>query len=286
MCYSHKAAVSKLHNPTNFVCIHIRYADGLGALQDAYEDFAAAKQSARGDMDALPLPRGAAPAAALSAAASPAAGATAPPQPALADQRRQQGAGSSGDGLVGGGYAAGLDGWGAGYGGYAGALNGAGGNGSAVTQYGAGVDGYSAGLNGHSSGTGNLQNGSSRGAPHGNGAAAGGGGAAQPSAWPAFLLLPPLLPLPAPALGLVSAMLPGGAQALDSSARMWAASPWGLALSPSPGPNPAGASGAPPSAREALRFILSPDGAFFREFLTNEIVVSVDALSRAGAPYA
>ncbi|KAK9838371.1 hypothetical protein WJX81_007765 [Elliptochloris bilobata] len=40
-----------------------------------------------------------------------------------------------------------------------------------------------------------------------------------------------------------------------------------------------------PSARAAppaLRFVLSPEGAFFRAFLTKEIVVCVDALSRAG----
>lgn len=33
-------------------------------------------------------------------------------------------------------------------------------------------------------------------------------------------------------------------------------------------------------AREALKFVLSPEGSFFREFLMNEMVQSIDALSR------
>ena len=33
-------------------------------------------------------------------------------------------------------------------------------------------------------------------------------------------------------------------------------------------------------AREALKFVLSPEGAFFRDFLMNEMVQSIDALSR------
>jgi len=48
-------------------------------------------------------------------------------------------------------------------------------------------------------------------------------------------------------------------------------------------PAQAPAAAARSSAREALQFVLSHEGAFFREFLTTEIVVSVDALSRAGA---
>ena len=43
------------------------------------------------------------------------------------------------------------------------------------------------------------------------------------------------------------------------------------------------AEGAAPSAgaaREALKFVLSREGAFFREFLMNELVVSIDGLSR------
>lgn len=34
------------------------------------------------------------------------------------------------------------------------------------------------------------------------------------------------------------------------------------------------------AAREALKFVLSKEGAFFREFLMNEIVVSIDGMSR------
>lgn len=74
-------------------------------------------------------------------------------------------------------------------------------------------------------------------------------------------------------------IMPFGLQPPELDAlRAWAAGPQGL--EPRPGP---GGGGAPASAREALQFVLSHEGAFFREFLTTEIVVSVDALSRAGA---
>lgn len=33
-------------------------------------------------------------------------------------------------------------------------------------------------------------------------------------------------------------------------------------------------------AREALKLLLSPEGKFFREFITNEVVLSIDAMSR------
>ncbi len=33
-------------------------------------------------------------------------------------------------------------------------------------------------------------------------------------------------------------------------------------------------------AREALKFLVSPEGGFFRDFLMTEIVQSIDALSR------
>ena len=36
-----------------------------------------------------------------------------------------------------------------------------------------------------------------------------------------------------------------------------------------------------PKAREALKLLLSPEGQFFREFITNEVVLSIDAMSRA-----
>ena len=35
-----------------------------------------------------------------------------------------------------------------------------------------------------------------------------------------------------------------------------------------------------PKAREALKLLLSPEGQFFREFITNEVVLSIDAMSR------
>jgi aarF domain-containing kinase len=42
-----------------------------------------------------------------------------------------------------------------------------------------------------------------------------------------------------------------------------------------------GECGAGPSgAREALKLLLSPEGKFFREFITNEVVLSIDAMSR------
>ena len=34
-------------------------------------------------------------------------------------------------------------------------------------------------------------------------------------------------------------------------------------------------------AREALKLLLSPEGRFFREFITKDCVLSIDALSRA-----
>ena len=35
-----------------------------------------------------------------------------------------------------------------------------------------------------------------------------------------------------------------------------------------------------PKAREALKLLLSPEGQFFREFITSEVVLSIDAMSR------
>ena len=46
--------------------------------------------------------------------------------------------------------------------------------------------------------------------------------------------------------------------------------------SPEQGPKPE----AENVAREALKFVLSPQGSFFRDFLMTEIVQSIDALSR------
>jgi aarF domain-containing kinase len=46
----------------------------------------------------------------------------------------------------------------------------------------------------------------------------------------------------------------------------------------SPQPNNGPASGS--VAREALKFLISPEGSFFRDFLMTEIVQSIDALSR------
>ena len=44
---------------------------------------------------------------------------------------------------------------------------------------------------------------------------------------------------------------------------------------------PACARAATPQAREALKLLLSPEGRFFREFITRECVLSIDAMSRA-----
>lgn len=45
-------------------------------------------------------------------------------------------------------------------------------------------------------------------------------------------------------------------------------------------PEHSSAPGAENVAREALKFVLSPEGSFFRDFLMTEIVQSIDALSR------
>lgn len=101
-----------------------------------------------------------------------------------------------------------------------------------------------------------------------------------------FPLPPPVARLPAPA----AAFLPPGSSAnpLEAVFGMAAAAVTAgtsLAL-PSPFATPASAAvttaGAPSSsgAREALRFVLSPEGEFFREFVMDELVKSIDALSR------
>ncbi|GAB4818789.1 hypothetical protein N2152v2_005835 [Parachlorella kessleri] len=55
-----------------------------------------------------------------------------------------------------------------------------------------------------------------------------------------------------------------------------------VSLAPFVGQAPASGSSGSETARtrEALRFVFSPEGAFFRDFLTNELVRSIDALSR------
>ena len=57
-----------------------------------------------------------------------------------------------------------------------------------------------------------------------------------------------------------------------------APAPWGAPAEAAPAAAPASG-----STREALKFVLSPDGEFFREFLLDEVVKSVDALSRDSA---
>jgi len=52
----------------------------------------------------------------------------------------------------------------------------------------------------------------------------------------------------------------------------------GSAMPSSPQPNDGPSSGS--VAREALKFLISPEGSFFRDFLMTEIVQSIDALSR------
>jgi len=50
--------------------------------------------------------------------------------------------------------------------------------------------------------------------------------------------------------------------------------------SPQPNDGPAANS----VAREAFKFLVSPEGSFFRDFLMTEIVQSIDALSRKQVP--
>lgn len=98
----------------------------------------------------------------------------------------------------------------------------------------------------------------------------GGSASQQPTApqlpFPFPLPFPPLLtpfPMPVPsgmaALGAVPLELPGAQLALA-------------------GPVSAGGNGT--QVREALSFLFAPEGAFFRDFLMDEIVKSIDALSR------
>lgn len=114
-------------------------------------------------------------------------------------------------------------------------------------------------------------------APAGNGGAlgwpststvppAGGGGGADFGGFPGWQL-----PFPGPAL------VPGFA--LLSEALL--AGPSGLASLPLPGGGPT--QGGPSTARDGLKFMFSPEGQFFREFLMDEAVKGVDALSREQA---
>ena len=323
-------------------------------MQDAYEDFAAAKQTARGDMDAgtpglgpaaaasmpaaLPAPLLPGPAAPRSpvealATAGSALGSPAPdldsgvasssgfrgvsgPAPGLNGRAagvdgviagaglNSYGAGMNGSGLVVGtgfsgrsagrnGRAAGVDGAGAGLNGYDGfwaapltgvsvqRFSGASsvdsaGDGKSGTGADVRLNGYAAELDGGGPAVLNGRSvqlnssGLGRGAQlSGDVLRQNGNGASQ---WPLFPTLPSLLP-PPPPLAFLATMLPGGGSA-------FAGNLWGPL---NPDPNPTDSRGGPASTREALRFVLSPEGAFFRDFLTNEIVVSVDALSRAGA---
>jgi aarF domain-containing kinase len=89
----------------------------------------------------------------------------------------------------------------------------------------------------------------------------------------AFGLLPAPPPLPVPVL-LPLPLPPPPPGALENLRGLAARLPLPLALSR--GSTPADSAG----AREAFRFVLSDEGAFFRSFLLDEVVKSVDALSR------
>ena len=96
----------------------------------------------------------------------------------------------------------------------------------------------------------------------------------------AFGLLPAPPPLPVPVL-LPLLLPPPPPGALENLRGLAARLSQPLALSR--GPAAAGEHAAPADsagAREAFRFVLSDEGAFFRSFLLDEVVKSVDALSR------
>eukprot|EP00892_Ulva_mutabilis_P012715 jgi/Ulvmu1/9816/UM056_0057.1 len=118
-----------------------------------------------------------------------------------------------------------------------------------------------------------------------NSRSAGGDLQAAPAAVPALPALPrlPQLPLPLPpALPVPAALSPlfapfaptvlGGGLPGDSS---FVADDGALIA----GPNAPGQE--PPATRAALQFMLSEDGTFFRSFLLDEIVSSIDAFSRS-----
>ncbi|MEW5317018.1 MAG: hypothetical protein WDW38_008351 [Sanguina aurantia] len=90
---------------------------------------------------------------------------------------------------------------------------------------------------------------------------------------PAFLSGIPLpFPFPAPAFSSLTGA-PAATPAMLSTPLMA-----GAGLSGQAGSSRANASSE--GAREALKFIFSPQGAFFREFIMEELVKSIDALSR------
>jgi len=70
--------------------------------------------------------------------------------------------------------------------------------------------------------------------------------------------------------------LPGGSEPTAALATTAAGSAFG-------GSSSGGQGVGGPQAREALRFVLGPDGAFFRSFLLDEAVATADALGREGA---
>jgi aarF domain-containing kinase len=94
-----------------------------------------------------------------------------------------------------------------------------------------------------------------------------------------------LSPVLAPSAGVAAAPPPALAGLLAGLPAALAA-PAGLLAAPLLALATLGGAPAPPAApadartREALKFLLSPEGAFFREFLLDEVVKSIDALSR------
>ncbi|KAK9787007.1 hypothetical protein WJX73_009983 [Symbiochloris irregularis] len=108
--------------------------------------------------------------------------------------------------------------------------------------------------------------------------------------FPQLFPTPTLFPVPAfglfslpellisPLTGFLGGPGAGGTGALQLPAASSSAS--GGVAKYTPGQATQGGSGTGRAAREALKFVLSKEGAFFREFLMTEIVVSIDGMSR------
>lgn len=101
--------------------------------------------------------------------------------------------------------------------------------------------------------------------------------AGEPASSPAAAPWFPPLPLPLPLPGMPT----GGAMPSPVAAGFGLLFAPLMALSAAGiGPSSMSATGDELRTREALKFVLAPEGAFFREFLMEEAVKSVDALSR------
>ncbi|CAK0782682.1 hypothetical protein CVIRNUC_005877 [Coccomyxa viridis] len=88
--------------------------------------------------------------------------------------------------------------------------------------------------------------------------------------------------LPAPALGLLTSALAVPGIVLGSILETNALPDFSSSPSVPTGEHiqPSSVTSDAPKAREALKLLLSPEGQFFREFITSEVVLSIDAMSR------